>query len=106
MAKFMFVGSYRPEGVKGLIKEGASSRRDTIRKLTESLGGTLDAFYYTYGDHDVYVFADLPDATTALAFSLAVNATGAVKLTTLPLLTPEELDAACRKTVGYRAPGA
>jgi uncharacterized protein with GYD domain len=106
MAKFMFIASYKPEGVKGLIKEGASSRRDAIRKLSESLGGKLEAFYYGYGENDIYSIVDVPDATAAIAVSLAVNASGAVKLTTVPLLTPEEVDIACKKTVAYRAPGA
>jgi hypothetical protein len=37
--------------------------------------------------------------------SLAVNASGTVKLRTVMLVTPEELDAACKKTVSYRPPG-
>ena len=106
MAKFMFVASYRPEGTKGLIKEGASSRREAIKKLTESLGGTLEAFYFTYGENDIYSIVDVPEAASAIAVSLAVNASGTVKLTTVPLLTAEEVDVACKKTVAYRAPGA
>jgi len=39
------------------------------------------------------------------ALSLAVNASGTVRLSTIMLMTPEEVDAACKKTVGYRAPG-
>jgi hypothetical protein len=35
----------------------------------------------------------------------AVNATGAVKLTMVPLITPEEVDEATRKAVDYRPPG-
>jgi hypothetical protein len=31
---------------------------------------------------------------------------GAIRLTTIPLITVEEMDAACHKTVAYRAPGA
>jgi hypothetical protein len=38
--------------------------------------------------------------------SLAVNAAGAVRLDTTLLLTPEEFDAASKKSVGYRPPGA
>ena len=106
MAKFMIMASYRPEGTRGLLKEGGSGRRATIKKLVESLGGTLEAFYYAYGEHDAYVILDMPDAATGAALSLAVNASGAVKITTVPLLTPEELDAACKKAVNYRAPGA
>ena len=40
-----------------------------------------------------------------MAISLAVNATGAVRLATTPLITPEEMDAASKKTVDYKAPG-
>ena len=57
-------------------------------------------------DADAYVITDLPDASSGIAVSLAVNASGAVRLTTIPLITPEEIDAACKKTVVYRAPGA
>jgi hypothetical protein len=38
--------------------------------------------------------------------ALAVNASGAVNLRTVVLLTPEEIDAAARQTVGYTPPGA
>jgi hypothetical protein len=38
--------------------------------------------------------------------SLAVNAAGAVRLSTIPLITAEEIDAACKKSPVYRAPGA
>jgi hypothetical protein len=29
-----------------------------------------------------------------------------VRISTVPLITPEEIDAAAKKTVAYRAPGA
>jgi uncharacterized protein with GYD domain len=54
----------------------------------------------------VYVIADLPDAKTAAAVSLAVNAAGAARLRTVVLLTPEEVDAAVKQSVDYRPPGA
>ena len=37
--------------------------------------------------------------------SFAVNASGAVTLKTIPLLTPDDLDQATKKSVTYRAPG-
>jgi hypothetical protein len=37
--------------------------------------------------------------------SISINATGAVNLSMIPLMTPEDVDAACKKTVKYRAPG-
>jgi uncharacterized protein with GYD domain len=106
MPKFLITASYAAEGARGLLKEGGSSRRAAIEKLIEGLGGKVEAFYYAYGEHDAYVITEVPDASTGLAVSLAVNASGAVRLSTIPLITPEEIDAACKKTVPYRAPGA
>ena len=106
MPKFMIKASYNTDGAKGLMREGGSARRAVVQKLVESLGGKVEAFYFAFGDDDAYIIADLPDAATGIAISLTVNASGAVRLSTIPLITPEELDAASKKTVNYRAPGA
>src|SRR5262245_8936020 len=106
MPKFMVKASYTAEGSRGLQKEGGSGRREAIQRLVESLGGKLECFYFAYGEHDAYVIADLPDTSTSIALSLAANMSGAVQLSTVPLITAEEMDAACKKSVAYRAPGA
>ena len=106
MPKFMVKASYTTEGTRGLLKEGGTGRRAAVQKLAESLGGKVEAFYFAYGEDDAYVLIDVPDATSGLAVSLAVNASGAVRVSTIPLITPEEIDAACKKSVAYRAPGA
>ncbi len=106
MAKFLVKASYTTEGARGLLKEGGKGRREAIQKVVEGLGGKLEAFYFAYGDVDAYVIADFPDASAALALSLTVGASGAVRLSTVPLITVEEIDAARKKTVAYRAPGA
>ena len=105
MAKYLLAGSYRVEGVQGLLKEGGSSRRAHIEQLVQGLGGTVEAFYFAYGDYDVYVIVDLPDSVTAIAASLAVNASGSVALKTTVLITPEEMDSAAQQTINYRPPG-
>jgi hypothetical protein len=43
---------------------------------------------------------------SAAALSLTVSASGAVAHQTTPLLTPEEIDRATKKRVGYKPPGA
>jgi len=106
MSKFMLKASYNSDGVRGLIKEGGSKRRAVVQKMVEGMGGKLEAFYYAWGADDAFIIADLPDEKAAIALSLAVNASGAVRLTTIPLITPEEIDAAAKKTVKYKAPGA
>lgn len=105
MPKFMIKASYTAEGVKGLVKDGGTARRDAINKLIVSLGGETEAFYFAYGADDALVIADLPDTATALAISLAVNASGAVHCSTMPLITAEEMDKACTRTVAYKVPG-
>jgi uncharacterized protein with GYD domain len=106
MPKFMIKASYASEGVRGLLKEGGTGRRAAVQKVVEGIGGKVEAFYFAYGDADAYVIVDVPDSTTGIAMSLAVNASGAVRVSTIPLITPEEMDAASKKSISYRAPGA
>lgn len=106
MPKYLLKVTYTADGARGLIKDGGSKRRATVQKLVEGVGGKLETFYYAYGPDDAFIIADLPDATSGLALSLAVNASGAVRLSTLPLIMPEEIDAASKKGIKYKAPGA
>ena len=62
-------------------------------------------FTHAFGDVDAYVVVDVPDSVTATAMALAVNQTGAVTVKTVVLITPEGIDNAGKKVVGYRAPG-
>ena len=98
MPKFMLLASYSADGAKGLLKEGGTSRRATIEKLVEGLGGKLEAFYFAFGGEDVVVIADLPDQKTAAAIGLSVHA-GGTGLKTVVLLTPEEIDDAVKTAV-------
>ena len=105
MPKFLWKASYSPEGVKGVLNEGGSSRRAVVEEMTSALGGSLEAFYYAFGDADVYVIADKPDSASAAAVSMTINAGGAVTLQTVPLLDPADIDEAAKKSVDYRPPG-
>jgi len=105
MAKYLIEASYTLDGLRGLAKEGGSKRRDAAGAAIKSLGGKVEAFYFAFGDPDAIVIVDLPDNVSAAAVSLAINGTGAIRLKTLVLLSPEEMDQAVKKTVDYRAPG-
>jgi uncharacterized protein with GYD domain len=105
MPKYLIQANYVGEGLKGLLKEGGSSRRATIEKLLGSVGGRVEAFYYAFGDTDAFVIVDLPDNVTAAALSLTINATATVTVKVTALLPPEEIDAAAKKTLAYRPPG-
>jgi uncharacterized protein with GYD domain len=105
MPKYLFQASYTVEGVRGLLKEGGSSRRAAIEKAAQSVGGKVESFYFAFGETDVYVIADLPDNATAAALALTVSAAGTASARTIVLLSPEEADMAVKKTPSFRPPG-
>jgi uncharacterized protein with GYD domain len=105
MPKFLFQGKYSADGVKGLLREGGSGRREAVDKLVASVGGRVESMYFAFGGTDVYIVADLPDNTAAAAVALAVAQTGKASANTVVLMTPEEMDAATKKSVKFRPPG-
>lgn len=105
MPKFLLEGNYTLDGVKGLQAEGGSARLAAATKLVEGLGGKVESFYYAFGDTDVYFIVDLPDAASAAAMTLAVNAGGGLTARTVILMTAAEVDAAAAKKATYRPPG-
>jgi uncharacterized protein with GYD domain len=109
MPKYLIQGSYTEEGLKGLLKEGGSKRREATEQGLKAIGGTLEAYYYAFGDDDYYVIVDLPDNVNATAVSLVANASGAIKNKTTVLITPEEVDQAVDQAAKvadeYRPPG-
>jgi uncharacterized protein with GYD domain len=106
MPKYLFIGSYTAEGARGLLKEGGTGRRKVAEEVVRSLGGSVEAYYFGFGSDDFYLIADLPDHAAAAALSLTVGSSGAISMRTVVLLTPEDLDAATKRSVPYRAPGA
>jgi uncharacterized protein with GYD domain len=106
MPVYLWQASYTAEGAKGLMKEGGSKRKAAIKQLVEASGGKLHSFYFAFGKDDVVGIAEFPDHATATAVSLAVNAAGVVSFRSTVLITPEEMDAATKKSVTYRPPGA
>ncbi len=105
MPKYMMRVNYTAEGAKGLMREGGSKRRAVAQAAAESVGGRLESFYFAFGDTDAFVVADLPDAAGAAAIALTVSASGAASVQTTVLMTPDEVDAAAKKSPMYSAPG-
>ena len=105
MPKYLVSANYVGEGIKGLLKEGGSSRQAAVEKLVGSLGGSVESMYYAFGETDLYIIADMPDNASMTALALTVGASGAVTLTTTVLMTPAEVDDAAKKTPNYSPPG-
>ena len=108
MPHYLIKGSYTAEGAKGLLAEGGSSRVAQATALLESVGGTVECFYFAYGADDIIGVCEVPDTASAAAVSLAVSSTGMANVCLTPLITPEELDTAAEISAGvaYRPPGS
>jgi uncharacterized protein with GYD domain len=105
MAKYLLQVSYTLQGVKGVAAKGGTAREKAARVAAESLGGSLDSFYFAFGESDVVVIADFPDNKAAAALALAVGAGGGATVRTTVLMSPDEIDKAAKKQVSYQPPG-
>jgi len=105
MNKYLIQGSYTIDGIRGLIKEGGTSRKNIVEELVSNLGGSIECFYYCMGTNDFVIICSLPNRKTALALSLSVKATGGVTLSLSELIDTPEIDEAAKIRVRYRAPG-
>ncbi len=67
-------------------------RTAVVRRVVDSLGGSLECLYWMLGDHDGIGIVRLPDSVHAAALSTVINGTGAFKaVQTHELLTQEQL---------------
>ena len=105
MPKYLLQVSYTAAGVKGLLKDGGTKRRAAAQALIESVGGKLEALYYTFGEHDAIAIVEVPDSIAAAALSLQLGSSEAVTNKTTVLLTPEDIDAAIKRPAIYVPPG-
>ena len=106
MPKYLIQASYTAEGVKGVLAKGGTARRSAAEAAAKSVGGKVEQFYFAFGENDVVAIIDLPDHASAAALSLAVTSSGDIRSKATVLLTPEEIDAASKKSPDYRPPGA
>jgi len=102
MALSMIQFSYKSETVGKLINN-PEDRSVAVKKLIEKLGGKQLAFYYSYGDYDGLIIADMPDNISGLATTMAAfSAGGTAKIKTTVLITVEEAMAAMKKASGLK----
>jgi uncharacterized protein with GYD domain len=77
MPTYITFFSYSGESAKAMIQH-PSDRGAAAKVLVESLGGTLEAFYWMQGKRDGFLISKLPDGVSGAALALAVASTGAI----------------------------
>ncbi|MFN8623986.1 MAG: GYD domain-containing protein [Chloroflexota bacterium] len=106
MGKYLIQASYTQAGIQGVIKEGAKARAAAVTKAVKSVGGKVEALYWSFGAHDFVLVMDAPDHAAVVAVNAAVGASGGATTVTTVLLTAEDVDKARENLAAYRAPGA
>lgn len=106
MPKYLIEASYNSDGMKGVLAKGGTARREAVEKLLADVGGTVESFFFAFGDRDAIVTVDVPDNVTAAAIGMMVGASGLTTCRTTVLLTPEEVDRAAEVKATYRPPGS
>jgi uncharacterized protein with GYD domain len=106
MPNYLIEATYKTEGVAGVADKGGTARRDTVEQMISAAGGTMESFYFAFGDSDVYVISELPSDEAAAALALSINRSGTTKIKTIVLLTPEQIDEAAKLGPEYARPGA
>lgn len=107
MARYMYQVAYTPESWAAQVKK-PEDRIEALRPVVRKLGGKIESAYFTFGDYDLVLIANMPDNVGAAALSIAASAGGSVSaIKTTPLMTIREGLRAMRqaKRSGYRAPG-
>lgn len=106
MPKYLFKARYSGEGLEGVISAGGSARRAAADDLAKNLGGSVESFHFAFGEDDAYVICELPDNQAAARLAMTVSASGRVSITTVPLLTVDEVDAiSAAPELEYAPPG-
>ena len=80
MPKYLVQGTYTEQGLKGIVKDGGSKRREVVEQLITGMGGKLEAFYFAFGGDDLFIIADVPSSADAVSLALTANASGPLPL--------------------------
>jgi uncharacterized protein with GYD domain len=88
MQRFMMLGKYTPEALKGISPD----RTDKAVELIKKNGGKVISMYSVLGEHDLVFILDLPDGEKALATSVALTRLTGISFTTSPVVEVEKFD--------------
>ncbi|MDX1510949.1 MAG: GYD domain-containing protein [Nitriliruptorales bacterium] len=106
MGKFLFTGTYTLDGRRNVATEGGTARAEAVSALCAALGGSVESMHFRVDHDDFVIIADMPDSVSTAAAKTIVTNTGTINAEAVPLLTPEEMDHACKITADFRPPGS
>lgn len=88
MAKFLMLGKYSAEAVKGITAE----RTNRVREAIEKAGGKVNSMYALLGVYDLAFVVDFPGVAEAMKASVGLAKLTGIGFTTSPAVSVEEFD--------------
>ncbi|MDG1256235.1 MAG: GYD domain-containing protein [Paracoccaceae bacterium] len=74
MPRFYMMGTYSADGMKGIV--GGSDRAAAVDAVVKAVGGSLNHFSFTRGEHDIIVDVEAPSVASMMGVMAAVRASG------------------------------
>lgn len=88
MAKFVMLGRYSPDAIKGITGERTKKGAEIIKKA----GGKINSMFALLGDHDLLLIVDFPGITAAMKASVALSKITGISFNTSIAVSVEEFD--------------
>jgi uncharacterized protein with GYD domain len=108
VAKYLVLFGFTGETMKRFLAK-PSDRAAVVRELAESVGGSLESYYWMFGQHDGVGVFGMPNSHSMAAVSLAATSSGAfTHFETHELIEASDLSAIAERAKGiaYQPPGA
>jgi uncharacterized protein with GYD domain len=108
MAKYLALFGFTSEAIKQFVVN-PSDRAAVVQRLVESVGGSLECYYWMFGQYDGVAIVEMPDSRTHAAATLAIISSGAfTHFETHELIKADDLTAIAERArqIAYQPPGA
>jgi uncharacterized protein with GYD domain len=97
MPSYLVQAKYAPATLASLVKH-PTDRSQILKGAVAKLGGSVEAFWFCFGEYDVLGIVTLPDNVSAVALTMGIGATGTFQDgKSTPLLSVQEGIAAMTK---------
>jgi uncharacterized protein with GYD domain len=88
MAKYLMIGKYSLESVKGI----KAARTKKVVEVIKKAGGRVSSMYALLGGNDLAFLADFPNNAAAIKASIGITKLTGIGFSTFPAITVEEFD--------------
>jgi uncharacterized protein with GYD domain len=88
MARYLMLGRYSLEAIKGIKEERTRKVVDTIEKAA----GKVNSMYALLGDYDLAFVVDYPDNSSAIKSSVELARLTGISFKTFPAISVDEFD--------------